>query len=396
MGHINMCIGLVQQLAKRGHRLAVMATREHIEAFNINKYINDDNNVELVRLPEPGLLLGPSSLGTSDFWSETNLLNDSTPLYKQCTIIGHAMKCIFNAIDQDNLLIEKLIGSVDPDLIVTDYAYTYPAIEQSGRPIVKIWVPARLSGLNHNRLPPHGSGLPINSDIAMFDEFRQHFHNSIKQIWESYNQYMLTNNCRPLPSDMFFNIDNCLNIYAHPRELNQLYENIERLPKNVIRVDHMLRQCRVGEQQFEIPDKLIDKSGKLVYFSMGTLCSMNPKLFVRIIDILGKSRNRFIVAVCPELSDYNLPDNVWGQPGLPQLAILPLVDLVITHCGNNTICETMYFGKPMICLPVYSDQYDHSQRVHESGFGIRLDVHKCTERQLLGSIDSLLADKSIS
>jgi UDP:flavonoid glycosyltransferase YjiC (YdhE family) len=84
-----------------------------------------------------------------------------------------------------------------------------------------------------------------------------------------------------------------------------------------------------------------------------------------------------------------------GEEFLPQTKILPLVDLVVTHGGNNTVTECFWAGKPMVLLPLFWDQYDNAQRVHETGFGIRLDTYGHEPAELTGAIDRLLADEPL-
>ena len=81
---------------------------------------------------------------------------------------------------------------------------------------------------------------------------------------------------------------------------------------------------------------------------------------------------------------------MWGAEFLPQPALMPLVDLVITHGGNNTTTECFHFGKPMVVLPLFWDQYDNAQRVHETGFGVRLPTYSFEDQELLDAVERML------
>jgi UDP:flavonoid glycosyltransferase YjiC (YdhE family) len=148
---------------------------------------------------------------------------------------------------------------------------------------------------------------------------------------------------------------------------------------------------RDTEAPFEIPEPLRDGPGGLVYLSLGSLGSADVKLMERLIGTLADTRHRYVVSKGPQHQLIELADNMWGQEYLPQPSILPLVDLVITHGGNNTVTECFHHGKPMICLPLFWDQYDNAQRVDELGFGLRLPSYEFEPRDLTGAIDRLLS-----
>src|SRR5581483_2197162 len=115
----------------------------------------------------------------------------------------------------------------------------------------------------------------------------------------------------------------------------------------------------------------------------------------RVIDALSRTPHRYIVSKGPLHAEIELPANMWGAEFLPQTKIIPLVDLVITHGGNNTTTECFHFGKPMVVLPLFWDQYDNAQRVDELGFGARLDTYRFTDDQLHAVLDKLLGDRDL-
>ena len=49
----------------------------------------------------------------------------------------------------------------------------------------------------------------------------------------------------------------------------------------------------------------------------------------------------------------------------------------------------------MIVFPLFADQYDNAQRVHEKGFGIRLEPYEFEEAQLICAIDRLIKDDQL-
>jgi UDP:flavonoid glycosyltransferase YjiC (YdhE family) len=103
-----------------------------------------------------------------------------------------------------------------------------------------------------------------------------------------------------------------------------------------------------------------------------------------------------IVSKGPLADQITLHHNQVGEGFLPQPAILPQVDLVITHGGNNTVTEAFHHGKPMIVLPLFWDQVDNAQRVDETGFGRRLSTYAFDDGELTGAIDSLLSDQALA
>ena len=172
--------------------------------------------------------------------------------------------------------------------------------------------------------------------------------------------------------------------YSYPKELDYNYYK-----PNWIRFDSFMRE---EESDFNINGKFKNNNGKLIYFSLGTLGSCKVDLMKKFVTYFSEIRHRFIISKGPLGNNYDLPENCWGENMVCQTSVLPLVDLAIIHGGNNSLCETFYFGKPMIVMPIFGDQIDNAQRVHELGFGIRLNPFHCTKEQLNDSIEKLFND----
>ena len=126
---------------------------------------------------------------------------------------------------------------------------------------------------------------------------------------------------------------------------------------------------------------------------MGSMGSADLDLMKRLIAALRNTPHKYIVSKGPRHEEMELAPNMYGERYLPQTKIVPFVDLVITHGGNNTTTETFAVGKPMIVFPLFGDQFDNAQRLEETGLGARLEPYNFTEKQLVDKIDHLLNDQ---
>ncbi len=178
-----------------------------------------------------------------------------------------------------------------------------------------------------------------------------------------------------------------LNLYLFPPELDY--------PRSVLLGPtwHNLQTCvRATDDPWDPP---VPDGRRLIYLSLGSLGSADVDLMRRLVELLADTPHRYVVSRGPRHDEYELADNMLGAEFLPQTSVLPHVDAVITHGGNNTVTECMWFGKPMLVLPVFWDQHDNAQRVHETGYGIRLPTYALTRDQLAGAVDRLLTDAEL-
>ena len=174
-----------------------------------------------------------------------------------------------------------------------------------------------------------------------------------------------------------------LNLYLYPDEVD--YARAEPL-------DATWHNLQTSVRETDAPWEPPEGDGPLIYLSLGSLGSGDVELMRTLIGSLAGTRYRVVVSKGPQHEQIELPGNMTGAEFLPQVSVLPHADVVITHGGNNTVTEALRFGRPTVLLPLFWDQYDNAQRLHETGFGIRLDTYHHAPEELTGAIERLLAD----
>ena len=134
----------------------------------------------------------------------------------------------------------------------------------------------------------------------------------------------------------------------------------------------------------------------LLYVSYGSLGAGDTALLRRIIAAIGKLELRALVNVGDYMDAYDgVPDNVHVASWYPQPSVIPQVDAVIHHGGNNSFTECLYFGKPAVIMPYVWDGHDNATRVQETGHGFKLHRYDWTDDELAGKINALLTDPAM-
>ena len=374
------CVGIGNELKKKGARVVFLVTesfRKEMEARGFD--------VAPVRLePEPEV-----EVEADQFWKD--FIRETASHFQDTTFkqIETLTKPIWEGEITGSLYaqtkLKEILSQLRPDAIVQDNVIAFPAVHTAGAPFIRM-ISCNPAEVRDPAVPPTFSGLPVD-DRSEWEPFMEEYRRVMGSVHQDFNAFVQEQGCPPLDNLEFMFQSEYLNLYLYPEAAD--YKRANPLSPTFHRLDSCVR---TGGPAFQIPEKL-GSQGALIYVSMGSLGSMDAALLNRLVNALKKTRHRFIVSLGPQAGQIELPHNFYGQEFLPQPSILPQVDMVITHGGNNTVTECFYFGKPMVLMPLFWDQHDNAQRVHERGFGIRLSPYTFKDEELHDAIDELLVNE---
>ena len=136
-----------------------------------------------------------------------------------------------------------------------------------------------------------------------------------------------------------------------------------------------------------------EKTRPLVYVSMGTVINDRPEFYRSCIEALQGMDADGIIA-CGDALDPSslgpLPDNVKVFPRVDQLDVLSRADVFISHCGMNSVSESLYMATPLVLYPQTNEQRAVARRVEELGAGapLRDDSAEGIKKALREVLDS--------
>jgi MGT family glycosyltransferase len=379
-GPTNNCVGIGTLLRERGHRVVFVIEESFAGTLESRGF-----EEARMRLQPPPLI----EEEPGQFWKD--FIRETSPQFRKPTIeqlegfLAPTWQALIDGARFVDDRLREIYEEVRPDVVVEDNVVAFPALPASHIPWVRI-VSCNPLELKDPALPPVFSGYP-SEDLSGWADFWAEYDRVLGPIHGEFSAFVEEGGAPPLPARDFIHGSPYLNLYVYAEETD--YRRSRALGPTWHRLDSSVRTT---EPPYSIPEDL-GTGGTRVYLSLGSLGSADVDLMRRLIDVLGRTDHAVVVSKGPQHALIELADNMVGEEFLPQPSILPLVDVVITHGGNNTITECLHFGRPMVILPLFWDQYDNAQRMEELGLGVRLATYTFEDNELMGAIERLRVDE---
>ena len=376
-------VGIAQACREQGHRAVFICDPGFRGVFSEYGFEEFEVNLSEPMPPEQA----------ANYWSDfiqQHIPNFHKSAYDQ---IDNYVKDCWEAIVDTAKWAQKglpdVLNEIKPDLICVDNVILFPAIKQSGVPWVRI-VSCSENEVADDNIAPYLSGCR-EDDAAGQERFRRRYQEVLKPIHDEFNNFLIQCGEAPYPLANFVEESPYMNLLLYPESAK--FNRSKPLDPNRFQY---LEGCVREDSPFEVPAFEVNSESPLIYVSFGTLGSSDIQLMQRLIDVLGKLPYRVLLNVGDYIEQYkNVPKNIYIAAWYPQPSVIPHVDMVIHHGGNNSFTECLYFGKPALIMPYVWDGHDNATRVEETNHGLSLHRYNWTDEQMESSLQRLLDDLTI-
>lgn len=346
-GHTNPTLGVVRELVSRGHDVLYYSynvMREKIEAAGATFVSCDNYDMEQKLDPKDAVRVG------KDLAFSTNLLVETT-------------------LALDEHILEDM-KQLQPDCIVADS--------------MAVWGKAIALKL----------GIPFVSSTTTF-AFNQHSAKIMKQgLGELFKMIFsmgkINKDIRRL-QNKGYPIKSVLDIIQNDENTHTVvYTSPQFQPCAETFTD---KYAFVGPSIRPATGEITKSKEKLVYISMGTVNNDMLPLYKECINAFATTDYQVILSVgnLVSVEEFGkLPENVSVYPSVDQIAVLEKADVFLSHCGMNSVNESLYFCVPLVMLPQTPEQGGVATRVEQVGAGIRLE--KADATSILNAVNTVLKD----
>ena len=348
-GHTNPTLGVVRELISRGHQVFYYSynmMREKIEATGATFVSCDEYDQEQRLDAKDAVRVG------KDLAFSTQILVDTT-LALDDTVCEH-------------------MRELNPDCIVADS--------------MAVWGKAVALKL----------GIPFVSSTTTF-AFNQYSAKIMKQSLRQmfgmiFSMTKINKNIKRL-QEKGYPVKSVLDIIQNDNNTDTIvYTSPEFQPCSETFSD---KYVFVGPSIRPIENIFEKKSDKLIYISMGTVINDSTEFYKKCIEALANKKYQVIMSVGNLINIEDLgavPYNITISRFVDQIAVLSQADVFLTHCGMNSVNESLYYKVPLVMYPQTSEQDGVATRVEQLGAGIRLKY--VNAKSITETIENVLHTKS--
>lgn len=348
-GHTNPTLGVVRELISRGHQVFYYSynmMREKIEATGATFVSCDEYDQEQRLDAKDAVRVG------KDLAFSTQILVDTT-LALDDTVCEH-------------------MRELNPDCIVADS--------------MAVWGKAVALKL----------GIPFVSSTTTF-AFNQYSAKIMKQSLRQmfgmiFSMTKINKNIKRL-QEKGYPVKSVLDIIQNDNNTDTIvYTSPEFQPCSETFSD---KYVFVGPFIRPIENIFEKKSDKLIYISMGTVINDSTEFYKKCIEALANKKYQVIMSVGNLINIEDLgavPYNITISRFVDQIAVLSQADVFLTHCGMNSVNESLYYKVPLVMYPQTSEQDGVATRVEQLGAGIRLKY--VNAKSITETIENVLHTKS--
>lgn len=136
----------------------------------------------------------------------------------------------------------------------------------------------------------------------------------------------------------------------------------------------------------------------VVYISLGTVVKGAVHFFQNCVEAFRGENVDVIISVGRSFDIKKLksmPTNIHIFNSVPQLEVLRIADIFVTHGGMNSVSEALVYGTPMVVIPFTADQPINARCVEKLGVGKCLASSAINKNSIKDSVLSVLSDANI-
>lgn len=348
-GHTNPTLGVVKELVSRGHQVwyySYNILREKIESTGATFVSCDGYDMEQKLSPKDSARIGKDLAFSTKILVDTTLALDS----KVCADMAQ----------------------LKPDCIVADS--------------MAIWGKAVALKL----------GIPFVSSTTTF-AFNQHSAKGMKQdvgdlLKMIFSIPKMKKDIQRL-RNTGYPVKNVLDLISNDADTHTIvYTSPQFQPCSETFSD---KYAFVGPSVRPAADHIEKTRDKLIYISMGTVNNDFMPFYQKCLSALAQTDHQVIMSVGTLVSMEELgqlPEHISVFPHVDQIAVLQQADVFVSHCGMNSVSESLYFGVPLIMLPQTPEQGRVADRVYQLGAGIKPAISDAPS--LLDAVNKIFSDRS--